>query len=224
MGCALESARAALGADAELIVVDGGSTDGTRARAAGLARVVDSRRGRGRQLNKGAGEARGDVLVFLHADTRLPREAGQVLTELLVTRRDVAGGCFAVRLAGPSAGRRIARLLSAAISARSRWLRTATGDQAIFARRSCFDRVGGYPEVELFEDVLFYRKLRRCGPVTVVEPPVMTSDRRWRRAGYARTIATHLTLRLLALLGVGPQRLAPLYRRLARPERDPVST
>ena len=212
---ALRSAREALGANAELIVADGGSTDGTAAEVEGMARVVRSRPGRGRQMNEGARQARGEVLVFLHADTRLTPEAGRALRDLIAAEPDVVGGCFALRLEGPSARRPIARALGAAITARSRWLRTATGDQAIFARRSCFEQLSGYPEIDLFEDVLFYRKLRRAGRIEVLETPVATSDRRWRGAGYARTIATHLGLRFLMLVGVPPARLARYYESLA---------
>ncbi len=191
-------------------MADGGSEDGTRAVARARARLVDAPRGRGRQLNAGARAARGDVLLFLHADTWLSQGSADSLTRALA-RDEVAGGCFKVALRGPSASRPIARLLVRSINARSRWLRTATGDQAIFARRRVFDRIGGFSEGELFEDVLFYRALRRCGAVVLLDPPARTSDRRWRQRGYPRTIASHLLLRLLFLMGVNPARLARVY-------------
>ena len=97
---------------------------------------------------------------------------------------------------------------------RSRLFNTATGDQAIFARRSAFRRLGGYSDDGLFEDVMFYRRLRRLGSVALLDPSVRTSERRWRRHGYLRTIAVHLTLRLLFTAGVSPGRLARLYHRL----------
>ncbi len=191
-------------------MADGGSDDGTRSVAAARARLIDAPRGRGRQLNTGACAACGDVLLFLHADTWLSPGSADALTRALA-REDVAGGCFKVALRGPSAGRPIARLLARGINSRSRWFRTATGDQAIFARRRAFDRIGGFSEGELFEDVLFYRALRRSGPVVLLDPPVRTSDRRWRERGYPRTIANHLLLRFLFLLGVNPARLARVY-------------
>lgn len=191
-------------------MADGGSDDGTRALATTGARLIEAPRGRGRQLNAGAWAAHGDVLLFLHADTWLSPGSGDALTRALA-RDDVAGGCFKVALRGPSAGRLIARLLARGINTRSRLLKTATGDQAIFARRDAFERIGGFSEGELFEDVLFYRALRRSGAVVLLDPPAWTSDRRWRQRGYPRTIANHLLLRFLFWVGVSPARLARGY-------------
>jgi hypothetical protein len=173
---------------------------------------VESPAGRGRQLDAGARAAAGDTLLFLHADTWLDRGAGDALTVALA-RPAVVGGCFQLELRGPSAGRRSARLLAWAINARSRVLGTATGDQAIFCRRDAYDHSGGYVSEDLFEDVIFYRRLGRLGELTVVGSAVRTSDRRWRAHGYLRTAATHVGLRLLFLLGVAPDRLARLYNR-----------
>ncbi len=194
-------------------MADAGSVDGTDAVAAARARLLAAPPGRGRQLNAGAQAARGEVLVFLHADTWLSPGAAGAL-ERALARPDVCGGCFKLALRGSSARRPVARFLAACINARSRWLRTATGDQAIFARRAAFERIGGFPAERLFEDVLFYRELRRLGRVVVLDPPARTSDRRWRRRGYARTIATHLWLRLLFFAGVPPARLAGFYERV----------
>jgi rSAM/selenodomain-associated transferase 2 len=204
---------AAFGPSVEVIVVDGGSEDQTAELAEKRAVVVRSSPGRGRQLNAGARSASGDVFLFLHADTRLSPESGAALGDALNVP-EIVGGCFKLALRGPSAGLVIARMLGAAINLRSRFLRTATGDQAIFARRSAFEQAGGYTTDDLFEDVLFYRKLRRLGRVAVLDPPVRTSDRRWRKLGYARTIATHLVLRLMFLAGVSAARVARLYRRV----------
>jgi rSAM/selenodomain-associated transferase 2 len=216
----IASVVAALGPRAEIIVVDGGSTDGTaqtlgdrgsEAGPGGQVRLMGSRPGRGRQLAAGSRGARGDVLLFLHADTWLERGAGEALA-LALSRPGVVGGCFELALRGPTAGRFVARLLGRAVSARSRIFRTATGDQAIFCRRDAYERCGGFTADELFEDVIFFRRLRRLGTVVVLKPPARTADRRWRAHGYARTILTHLGLRLLFLLGVPPDRLARLYR------------
>ncbi len=208
----LESVRRALGEDCKIIVVDGGSRDGTPERAAGQALVIASPPGRGRQLAAGAEVAAADLFLFLHADTWLSPGAGTSLHDA-ASRPEVAGGCFEVALRGPSARRLVARLLVRAINWRSRWLDTATGDQAIFVKRWAYDRVGGIPAEDLFEDVLLYRRIRRLGKVLVLKPPVQTSDRRWRTRGYLRTIRLHLLLRLLFLLRVPPARLASIYRR-----------
>lgn len=176
----------------------------------GRAIWVDSAPGRARQLNAGARRASGDIFLFLHADTWLDPAAGAALAEAFA-RPGVVGGCFTVVLRGPSARRPIARFLATAINARTRWLGGATGDQAIFARRTAFERIGGFPRIDLFEDVIFYRQLRRLGKVETLGPPVRTSDRRWRRHGYLRTMAAHVSLRLMLYAGVTPARLARLY-------------
>jgi rSAM/selenodomain-associated transferase 2 len=201
----------ALGASVEIVVADGGSVDGTPESVGARARVLSTAPGRGRQLNAGARASAGDALLFLHADTWLSPGAGTALLEALA-RPDVVGGCFAVALRGPSQRRPIARAVAAGTNLRSRLFRTATGDQAIFVRREVFEELGGFPEHDLFEDVLLYRQLRRRGRVVVLRPPARTSDRRWHRRGYTRTIATHLFLRLLLALGVRPDKLARLYR------------
>jgi rSAM/selenodomain-associated transferase 2 len=208
----LESVRLALGDDCEIIVVDGGSRDGTANHAARHARVVASTRGRGRQLAAGAEAAVADLFLFLHADTWLSPDGGASLTAA-ATRPEVAGGCFEVSLRGPSARRPIARLLARAINWRSRWFNTATGDQAIFVKRWAYELSGGFPAEDLFEDVLLYRRIRRLGRVQVLKPPVQTSDRRWCARGYFRTIGLHLLLRLLFLLRVPPAWLVSIYRR-----------
>lgn len=207
----LDSVAASLGPDVDVIVVDGGSRDGTDRIAASRARLISAPSGRGRQLAAGAVAARGELLVFLHADTWLSPGTERALAGVARDGR-VVGGCFSVSLRGPSGERAIARLLAWAIGWRSRRLRTATGDQAIFAKRWAYERAGGFGPEELFEDVLFYRRLRRLGEVVTLDPPVRTSDRRWRRRGYARTIAQHLILRILHLLGTPAARLARLYR------------
>lgn len=207
----LDSVHAALHR-AEIIVVDGGSRDATRQRAAGRARVLETTPGRGQQLNAGIQAARGELLLFLHADTRLSPGAERALRASRM-RPEVVGGCFELGLRGPTADRFPARVLARAINLRSRWLKTATGDQAIFARAETCRQVGGFPDLPLFEDVLFFRRLRKAGQVVVLRPPVQTSDRRWRRDGYLRTIATHLRLRLLFFLGIPPTRLIGDYHR-----------
>lgn len=211
IGDTLESARAALGADAELIVVDGHSVDGTRERAEPLARVVRREAGRGRQMNAGAREARGRILLFLHADTRLPDGSRSAILRAVSGGADVGCHRFGVHPPPERPGRWT--LLERAVNLRTRLFRTATGDQAIFATRSLFRRAGGFPDQPLFEDVVFVDRARRAGadfrllPVTA-----RTSRRRWETAGFFTTVALHAALRAAHALRIPPARLADWYR------------
>ena len=203
---ALTRARAA--AVREIIVVDGGSSDGTAALAEPLAdRVITAPRGRASQMNTGAALARGAVVLFLHADTRLPSGFDQLVLTALADPR-VAGGRFDVSL---EPGSPLIRLTAALINVRSRLSRIATGDQAIFARRSVFAEMGGFPDIPLMEDVAFSRALKRRGRVACLRQRVVTSSRRWRKHGVVRTILLMWSLRLLYFLGVSPARLRRVY-------------
>src|SRR2546425_611229 len=164
-------------------------------------------RGRARQMNAGAAAARGDVLLFLHADTRLPAGYAQAVAGALADPA-VVGGRFDVRLdAAGLAYRAIGRL----ISLRSRLTRVATGDQAIFVRRAVFERLGGYPLVPLMEDVALSRAMKRVGRVACLSETVTTSARRWQRHGVARTVLVMWALRAAYYAGVPPARLARVY-------------
>lgn len=193
----------------EVIVVDGGSTDATPARARPLAdRVVASARGRARQQNAGAAQAAGDVLLFLHADTRLPADADRLVLDGL--RASGRGwGRFDVRLSGAHP---LLRVVERMISLRSRLSGIATGDQAIFIRRDWFTRAGKFPEIPLMEDVALSRTLRRMGPPLCLRDRVLTSSRRWEERGVLRTIVLMWRLRLAYALGADPARLAERYR------------
>ena len=207
----LERARAALGPEAELIVVDGGSVDRTRERARPLARVLECDAGRGRQLNVGARAARGRVLVFLHADTRLEDGAGAAILEAVERGADL--GCHRFGVHPPPEGPGRWSLLERAVNLRTRLFRTATGDQAVFATRAFLRRVGGFPEQPLFEDVAFIRRSRRAGGRFRVLPvTARTSRRRWESAGFLTTVLLHLALRAGHALGIPPRRLAEWYR------------
>lgn len=206
----LRAARLALGLDTELLVADGGSRDGTRERAGRHARVTVSPPGRGRQLNAGAREATSEILLFLHADTHLPSGARAAL-EAALADPGVVGGAFHFALHGPLASKRIGRLLQRGVNARCRLFRSATGDQAIFCRRTAFEAVGGYAEIPLFEDAVFYRELRRRGRVVLLPVAAATSDRRWRTRGVGRTTVLHAFLRIAYHAGVDPHRLARWY-------------
>ena len=194
---------------AELIVVDGGSTDATLARCAGLAdQLLSSARGRARQMNIGAQAATGTVLLFLHADTRLPDAAlNQVRRALASGERD--WGRFDVVIEGRS---RLFPLIAWMMNWRSRLTGIATGDQAMFVRCASFDAVGGFVEQPLMEDIELSRRLRRRSRPACLKARVVTSGRRWEKHGVGRTIVLMWRLRLLYWLGVSPQRLAQAYR------------
>jgi rSAM/selenodomain-associated transferase 2 len=202
--------------DAEVIVVDGGSTDGTRAEAAAAgATVIASERGRGAQLGAGARAAGGEWLVFLHADTRL--EAGWA-RELRSLSPAMVGGAFRFALDSP---RRRYRWLERGVALRCRLFRLPYGDQALFARRQTYSAVGGFRPLPLMEDVDFVRRLRRAGPLAFPAARAFTSARRFERRGMLATSLRNLRLLALYSAGRSPATLAPLYqdRALDRPER-----
>lgn len=195
------------GAD-EVIVVDGGSRDGTReiASAAG-ARVITSMPGRGRQMAAGALRAQGDVLLFLHADTHLPAGFVEEVRRVVTIDR-CAWGRFDLRFDHETP---LLALIARLISWRSRLTRGATGDQAIFVRRDAYERVGGITEDLLFEDVALCRQLKRHGKMGIPRGFVTTSSRRWQRGGAIRTSLVMWTLKGLYLAGVPAARLARFY-------------
>jgi rSAM/selenodomain-associated transferase 2 len=191
----------------EVVVVDAGD-DGTADLAAPLAdRVLRAPRGRAVQMNRGAQVATGEVLLFLHADTRLPAGAAEaVATGMARTGR--AWGRFDVRLSGRHP---MLRVIERAMGWRSRLTGIATGDQAIFVRRETFRALGGYPEIALMEDVTLSKRLRRLGPPLCLRERVTTSSRRWERHGVGRTVLLMWWLRLRYFLGADPADLARRY-------------
>jgi rSAM/selenodomain-associated transferase 2 len=191
----------------ELIVVDGGSNDGTAALAAALAdRLIVVERGRARQMNAGAAAARCATLLFLHADTALPAGAAEAIHAALC---GAAWGRFDVRITGRS---RLFPLIAALMNWRSRCSGIATGDQAIFVQRVAFEAAGGFPEQPLMEDIELSRRLLRLGAPACLRLRVSTSGRRWERFGVWRTVWMMWRLRLLYWLGRPAERLAEDYR------------
>ena len=193
---------------AEVIVVDGGSTDGTASIAEARADLVlAAPRGRASQMNAGASRARGDVLLFLHADTRLPEDADALVAEGLA-RSGASWGRFDVTIRGRHP---LLRVIAAAMNLRSRWTGIATGDHAIFVRRSTFERVGGYPGIALMEDIALSSKLRPHGAPVRIPQRASTSGRRWEKHGVVRTVVLMWRLRLAYYFGADPDKLAPRY-------------
>lgn len=203
----LERLQAFRAQGAEVIVVDGGSDDGTALAARSWADcVTTARRGRGRQMNAGAALARGETLLFLHADTRLPPSA---LTSMAAAIGSGARwGRFDVRIEGVISGLGMVAFM---MNWRSRLTGIATGDQAIFVTRDAFQRRGGFPDIPLMEDIVFSTEMRLEAAPSCLADQVVTSGRRWERHGLLRTILMMWWLRLRFYLGANPEALAQEY-------------
>ena len=203
-------------AETEFIVIDGAPARDTLTRvpahqsADPRVTLTASPAGRGVQQNAGARAARGDTILFLHADTLLPDNAFTLVRQTLHDP-SLAGGAFSLRYAEDSAG---LAFIAAAANLRSNSTRVPYGDQAIFVRREAFEAVGGFRPLPIMEDLEFMSRLRRAGlPIRILAMPVRTSGRRQLREGLVRCTLRNLTLRLLYHLGVPPRMLAGLYRR-----------
>ncbi|MGH7207275.1 MAG: TIGR04283 family arsenosugar biosynthesis glycosyltransferase, partial [Nitrospiraceae bacterium] len=213
----------------KLIVVDGGSHDRTREIVSSYSSarnsvtphsasrtqhsavppvlLITASPGRANQMNAGAAASKGEVLLFLHADTSLPSDARQAIEQALEDPACV-GGRFDVRFEQEKG---LGWLISRMMNLRSRWTGIATGDQAIFVRRSVFEQLGGYSDLPIMEDVDFTRRLKRTGLVTALRSKVITSYRRWESRGPLRTILLMWVLRFLYWIGISPHRLRHLY-------------
>jgi rSAM/selenodomain-associated transferase 2 len=192
----------------EVIVADGGSSDQTAALARPLAdRVIEAPRGRASQMNAGAALARGGILVFLHADTRLPVDADRLILGGLA-RSGRAWGRFDVRIEGAHP---LFPVIAFFMNARSRLTGIATGDQAMFVSRGAFAAVGGFPNIALMEDITLARNLKRVSRPLCLRARVTTSGRRWEKRGVVRTILLMWRLRLAYFFGAKPESLARRY-------------
>lgn len=192
----------------EVILVDGGSSDATVETATPLVdRVVYSVAGRAVQMNAGAGVAEGDVLWFVHADTRVPPEAATAM--LAACTAGQPWGRFDVRLSG---SRPALRIIATLMNLRSCITGICTGDQGIFVGRTTFEQVGGFAPIALMEDIALSRTLRRLArPVCIHQPPLQASSRRWEEHGILRTVYLMWRLRLAFALGAAPADLARRY-------------
>jgi len=194
-------------AGVEVLLVDGGSSDGSvQAVACWVDRVLLAPRGRASQMNAGAAQALGELLLFLHADTCLPDDALPQLQAL--TAGQASWGRFDVQIDSP---RPLLRVVSCLMNQRSRLSGVATGDQAIFVRRQVFEAVGGFPDIALMEDIALSQRLLRLARPACLRLRVRTSARRWEKHGVWRTIALMWCLRAAFFVGVHPDRLARLY-------------
>lgn len=192
----------------EVIVCDGGSTDATESRAkqAGASKVVRSVPGRGTQLNAGAMFASGEIVLFLHADSRLTAACLQQVADA----PDVQWGAYRQRIDSPRA---IYRWIEWGNAFRVRWRQLPFGDQAIFVRRSLFKQVGGFPEVPLMEELGLSRRLRSTARPLLLSGPVITSPRRWERRGVIRQTGRNWAIQACHACGVSPESLRRWYQR-----------
>lgn len=193
---------------AEIIVVDGGSNDTTTTLARPLAdQVIAATRGRALQMNAGAALARGDILLFLHADCRLPPAADELITDGL-NRAKKTWGRFDVTLASTHS---LLAIIGTLMNLRSRLTSVSTGDQGLFVKRSLFEAAGGFPPIPLMEDVALSKQLKRYGLPLNLRHRIMVSSRRWEKHGVMRTVLLMWQLRLQYWLGVDPGKLARTY-------------
>jgi uncharacterized protein len=192
----------------EVLVVDGGSVDGTQsiATTAG-AKVLSSRPGRARQMNAGAARATGNTLLFLHSDTCLPADWARVVQETL-EQPHVSAGAFALRIREAFPGR---RLIEQAATLRSRHLQSPYGDQGLFLRRSLFEELGGFADLPIMEDYELTQRLKALGRIVTVKAGATTSGRRWCRLGVIRTTLINSMMVIGYNMGISPARLAKLY-------------
>ena len=190
----------------EVIVVDGGSADATPAVAApGCDKLINSARGRARQMNAGAAVATGDIVVFLHADTLIPFDLEKALNRI---EGDNAWGCFSVRLSGAHP---LLRLIGFFINLRSRWTGIISGDQTLFVLGTLFNHAGGYPDIPLMEDIAFSKTLKRYRAPVCLGDTVISSSRRWERYGIVKTMLRMWLRRFRFAVGVNPAILAKDY-------------
>lgn len=193
----------------ELIIVDGGSTDGSTRIAEKYGKVLTSERGRAKQLNAGAAAATGDILLFLHADIWL--ESGALAAVETALSSGYIGGGFQQKIDGKSV---LYRMIEVAGDIRGRYLKVFYGDSGIFLTRADFEKIGGFPETPILEEMEFSKEMRRLGKTTLVSPCIHISARRWEIGGIVRTTLNNWLITFLYFLGVSPEKLARLYSHI----------
>ena len=194
----------------EVIVVDGGSTDGTAGLAESCgARVLTAEPSKSGQMNSGARVAGGDILLFLHADTILPENFEKSIISAIY-QDGVAAGAFQLRINSASMG---LRFIEKVANWRSRHLQTPYGDQGIFVTKSLFHAIGGYPDMVIMEDFELIRRLKRRGKIVILDSAVNTSPRRWQNMGIFKTWLLNQMIAIAYILGYPPERLAGWYHR-----------
>lgn len=209
----LENLRRNVGVEAELIVVDGGSADGTRVIAEPLVdRLITARRGRASQMNAGAEVACGEVLWFLHADSEVPADAVPQIRTVLRDPR-VAGGCFRLRYPRREWIYRVSDSLG---NVGVNVFGFALGDHGVFCRRAAFVQAGGYPDVPILEDAEIYRRLRSRGRMVQLRALILSDPRAYEALGPYRTTAVYFFILALYVLGVPIEILNQIYRRFRR--------
>ncbi|NEP06288.1 MAG: glycosyltransferase family 2 protein [Okeania sp. SIO2G4] len=204
----ISTAQTAKDKDIEIIVVDGGSNDGTIELIKCLnIQIISSLPGRATQMNCGAKIATGKILLFLHGDTLLPSNFDRMLEEILVKPKIIAGA-FELSIRGKTKGLRIVERM---VNWRSRYLQMPYGDQGIFLPTKVFQEIGGFPEIPIMEDFELIRQLKKRGQIAIIPSPVFTSGRRWQKLGILKTTFINQIVIIAYLLGVSPKRLARLY-------------
>jgi len=197
-------------ANIEIIVVDGGSSDDTVEIAQSLGvKVISSSPGRAVQMNVGAAMANGEILLFLHADTRLPVGFDNQIRQVLLQPRTIAGAFDLQIDASPLS----LRLVEWGVKWRSRFLQMPYGDQAIFLTKEVFQQIGGFPELPIMEDFELMRRLHSIGRIVILNTPVITSARRWLQKGVLKTTLLNQIIIIAYLIGISPQRIRSWYRR-----------
>ena len=195
----------------EVIVVDGGSSDATLSVAQNAGcKIFSSTRGRGKQMNFGAAQATGEILLFLHADTLLPDDFQQLVIDA-INRPDFAVGAFSLAI---DSSTKILATIAWLANQRSRFLHLPYGDQAFFVTSNTFTAMGGFPELEIMEDFVFIQKMKKRGRIVTLPERVKTSARRWQNVGIVRTTLINQFIVCGYILGVPPVILAKWYRQM----------